>query len=120
MNAKLLVADDEEHLRELYEIELGEEGYVVDTASNGTEVLSLLEHNKYDLIILDIQMPGMSGIDVLQKIMAKNKKQPVILNTAYTSYRDNFLTWPADAYVVKSADTTELKQTIKNILSKQF
>jgi DNA-binding NtrC family response regulator len=118
MRSKLLVADDEKSLRDLYQIELEEEGYQVDTAASATEVLELLEQNKYDLIVLDIRMPGMSGIDLLQKIMARDKRQPVILNTAYSSYRDNFLTWPAEAYVVKSADTTELKQTIKKVLSK--
>ncbi|MBU0507878.1 response regulator [bacterium] len=118
MKAKLLVVDDEKNLRELYRIELEEEGYDVDTASNATEVMEKVEAAQYDLIILDIRMPGMSGIDLLQKIMARDKRQPVIFNTAYPSYRDNFMTWPAEAYVVKSADTTELKQTIKKVLAK--
>ena len=78
-----------------------------------------MDGGEFDLIILDIQMPGMSGIDLLQKIMARDKRQPVILNTAYPSYRDNFMTWPAEAYVVKSADTTELKQAIKRVLAQQ-
>jgi DNA-binding response OmpR family regulator len=120
MNGKLLVADDEKSLRDLYQLELEEEGYQVDTAANANEVLSLLDQGKYDLIVLDIRMPGMSGIDLLQKIMARDKRQPVILNTAFSSYRDNFLTWPAEAYVVKSSDTTELKQTIKKVLSQQL
>ena len=118
MKAKLLVADDEKNLRELYKTELEDEGYEVATAANAVEVLKLLESGEYDVIILDIKMPGMSGIDLLQKIMARDKRQPVILNTAYPSYRDNFMTWPADAYVVKSADTTELKQAIKKVLAK--
>ncbi|MDD5088527.1 MAG: response regulator [bacterium] len=116
--AKLLVADDEKNLRELYRIELSEEGYEVDLAANATEVLEKVEAEQYDLIILDIRMPGMSGIDVLQKIMARDKRQPVIFNTAYPSYSENFMTWPAEAYVVKSSDTTELKQTIKRVLAK--
>jgi DNA-binding NtrC family response regulator len=119
MTAKLLVADDEKNLRELYQIELEDEGYAVETACNASEVLEKLEGGEYDVIVLDIQMPGMSGIDLLQKIMARDKRQPVILNTAYPSYRDNFMTWPAEAYVVKSADTTELKQAIKRILAKR-
>jgi DNA-binding NtrC family response regulator len=119
MKTKLLVADDEKNLRELYQIELEEEGYEVETASNAAEVLERLDGGEYDVIVLDIQMPGMSGIDLLQKIMARDKRQPVILNTAYPSYRDNFMTWPAEAYVVKSADTTELKQAIKKVLAKR-
>jgi DNA-binding NtrC family response regulator len=119
MKAKLLVADDEKNLRELYRMDLEDEGYTVETASNAGEVLQKMDGGEYDLIILDIQMPGMSGIDLLQKIMARDKRQPVILNTAYPSYRDNFMTWPAEAYVVKSADTTELKLAIKRVLAKQ-
>ncbi|RPH93894.1 response regulator [candidate division KSB1 bacterium] len=119
MRPRILVADDEKNLRELYQIELDSEGYEVDTAANATEVMSKLESAEYDLIVLDIKMPGMSGIDLLQKIMARDKRQPVILNTAYPSYRDNFMTWPAEAYVVKSADTAELKQVIKKVLAKK-
>lgn len=115
---RLLVADDEKNLRELYRMELEDEGYRVDTAANGAEVLARMEQTDYDLVILDIKMPGLSGIDLLQKIMARDKHQPVIFNTAYPAHRDNFLTWPADAYVVKSSDTSELKQAVKKVLSK--
>ena len=118
MKSKLLVADDERNLRELYRMELEAEGYDVQTAANGDEVIGLLEKGDYDVIVLDIQMPGLSGIDLLQKIMARDKRQPVILNTAYPSYRDNFMTWPAEAYVVKSSDTAELKNAIKKVLGK--
>ncbi len=118
MKARLLVADDERNLRELYRMELEEEGYDVVTAANGDEVLQALDGGEYNVIVLDIQMPGLSGIDLLQKIMAKDKRQPVILNTAYPSYRDNFMTWPAEAYVVKSSDTAELKAAIRKVLGK--
>ncbi len=118
MKSKLLVADDERNLRELYRMELEAEGYDVQIAANGDEVINLLDKSDYDVIVLDIQMPGLSGIDLLQKIMARDKRQPVILNTAYPSYRDNFMTWPADAYVVKSSDTAELKGAIKKVLGK--
>ncbi len=119
MKPRLLVVDDEKNLRALYQLELEDEGYDVEVAANASEVLEKLEAQDYDLIVLDIQMPGMSGIDLLQKIMARDKRQPVILNTAYPSHRDNFMTWPADAYIVKSADTTELKQAIKKVLAKR-
>ena len=119
VKVRLLVADDEKNLRELYRMELEEEGYDVETAANGMEVLSRIEQQDFDIIILDIQMPGLSGIDLLQKIMARDKRQPVILNTAFPSYRDNFMTWPAEAYVVKSSDTAELKQAVKKVLGKK-
>jgi CheY-like chemotaxis protein len=119
MKRRLLVADDEENLREFYRLELEEEGYRVETAANAVEVLKKLEARKYDAIILDIQMPGMPGIDLLQKIITRDRQQPVILNTSYAFYQDNYLAWQADAYVVKSSDTGELKQAIKRVLTGQ-
>jgi len=114
--AKLLVVDDDKNLRLLYEQELEEEGHDVTLASSGPEALDYLKGSRPDLIILDISMPGMDGIEALGKILAKDKTMPVILNTAYSTYKDNFMTWSADAYVVKSGDLTELKAKIKDVL----
>ena len=114
--AKLLVVDDDKNLRLLYEQELQEEGHEVSLASSGPEALDYLKAKRPDLIILDISMPGMDGIEALGKILAKDKTMPVILNTAYSTYKDNFMTWSADAYVVKSGDLTELKAKIKDVL----
>ncbi|GMV82782.1 MAG: hypothetical protein AMXMBFR7_39660 [Planctomycetota bacterium] len=114
--AKLLVVDDDKNLRTLYEQELGDEGFSVTLASSGPEALDFLKSDRPDLIILDISMPGMDGIEALGKILAKDKSMPVILNTAYSTYKDNFMTWSADAYVVKSGDLTELKAKVKEVL----
>jgi two-component system, response regulator, stage 0 sporulation protein F len=120
MKQRLLVVDDEDHLRELYRLEFEEEGYSVDTAANAADVLKKLDSGTYDAVILDIQMPGMPGIDLLQKIMTRNRQQPVILNTSYASYQENYLAWQADAYVVKSSDTRELRQVVKRVLTGQL
>lgn len=114
--AKLLVVDDDKNLRLLYEQELAEEGHEVVLAGGGPEALDILKTQRPDLIVLDISMPGMDGIEALGKILAKDKSMPVILNTAYSTYKDNFMTWSADAYVVKSGDLTELKAKIKEVL----
>ena len=114
--AKLLVVDDDKNLRLLYEQELAEDGHEVVLAGGGPEALDLLKTQRPDLIVLDISMPGMDGIEALGKILAKDKSMPVILNTAYSTYKDNFMTWSADAYVVKSGDLTELKAKIKEVL----
>jgi DNA-binding response OmpR family regulator len=114
--AKLLVVDDDKNLRALYEQELSDEGHEVAAAGSGQEALEHLKTKRPDLIILDISMPGMDGIEALGKILAKDKTMPIILNTAYSTYKDNFMTWSADAYVVKSSDLTELKGKIKEVL----
>lgn len=113
---KILIVDDESNIRLLYESELREEGYDVEVAANGREALERFALGHPDLVVLDIRMPGMDGIEALGRLLAEDRKVPVILNSAYASHKDNFLSWSADAYLVKSSDLTELKQTIKSLL----
>jgi CheY-like chemotaxis protein len=113
---KILVVDDEKNIRSLYERELQDEGYAVSLAGNGREALERFSSERPDLVVLDIRMPGMDGLEALGKLLAEDPKVPVVLNSAYSSYKDNFLSWSADAYVVKSSDLTELKETIKRLL----
>ncbi len=117
--ARLLVVDDERDIRHLYAAELEDEGYQVDTAGTGRDAAEMLERQKYDLIVLDIQMQGESGLHILQKIVKKKADLPVILCTAFSCYKEDFSSWLADAYVVKSSDLTELKQEIKRLLEKK-
>ncbi len=72
---------------------------------------------KYDLVILDIRMPEMDGIEALGKILSRDKKIPIIIYTAYSNYKSNFMTWTADAYITKSSNLQELKDKIREILS---
>ncbi len=115
----LLVVDDEEDLARLYEEELTDDGYEVTLASSGRAALQFIEDKRPDLIILDISMPDMDGIEALGKIIGKDKTIPVIFNTAYPTYKDDFMTWSADAYVVKSGDLTELKERIREVLKQR-
>ena len=115
---RILVVDDERNLLRLYEKELSEEGYQVLTASSGREALECLGGTTIDLVILDIRMPEMDGLETLRQIMESPSSPPLILNTAYSMYKDNFLTWAADAYVVKSSDLSELKTKTSEILKR--
>lgn len=114
----VLVVDDEKNLREFYRIELTREGYEVITASTGKEAMGVLENRLPDAVIMDIRMPDMDGIEALGKMVARYKNIPIILNTAYSSYRNDFRAWAAEAYVVKSSDLTTLKQTLRDVLKK--
>jgi two-component system response regulator (stage 0 sporulation protein F) len=118
MEKKILIVEDEESLRLLYEEELKAEGYEVITAGNGREAIQKLEEEKPDLIILDIVMPVMDGLEALGRIVGKERKIPIILNTSYPGYRQDFISWAADAYVTKSTDLEELKKKIKELLEK--
>jgi len=112
----ILVVDDEKNLRLFYEKELREEGYAVVLAADAKEALDRLRVSRPDLILLDIKMPGMDGLEALGRILSKDHTIPVILNSAFSSYRGSFMSWSADAYLTKSSDTTELKAKIRELL----
>ena len=109
---KLLIAEDDKNLRLLYKRALTEEGYTVILAKNGKEAVKKAKKENPDLIVMDIRMPGLDGIEAMNEIKSFARKIPVILNTAYPIYREDFSTWPAMAYIVKSADLSVLKKTI--------
>ena len=116
---RLLIVDDEINQGLLYEQELADEGYEVDVANSGVVALEKVKMNAYDLVILDIGMPEMDGLETLGRLIGIDNKIPVILYTAYPSYKENFLSWAAEEYVVKSMDLEELKEKIKEILAKK-
>jgi len=113
---KILVVDDEESIRFLYKEELEEEGYVVECAGTGEEALEKLFVFKPDLISLDIKMPGMDGLEALKRIRQTERQLPIILCSAYGEYKQDLTTWASDAYVVKCADLTNFKSTIRKLL----
>ena len=113
---RIMVVDDEENIRFLYKEELEDEGFAVELAQNGEEALEKLPDFKPDLITLDIKMPGMNGIEVLKRIREQDRRLPIVLCSAYGEYKQDFTTWASDAYVVKCADLTELKTTIRRLL----
>jgi CheY-like chemotaxis protein len=117
--ATLLIVDDETHQRMLYQEELSEEGYQIILASNGKEALEKVSEATPDLVVLDIRMPVMDGLEALGKIIGKERNIPVIIHSAYSSYKEDFMSWAADDFVVKSADLTELKRKIRELLEKK-
>jgi len=116
---KVLCVDDDHSLLRLYQEELTEEGYKVILAKDGKEALKKFEKESPNVVVMDIRMPLMDGIETLTTMLGKDRQVPVILNTAYPQYRENFMTWGAEAYVIKSSDLTELKQKIREVLDKR-
>lgn len=103
---KILVVDDDMILREMYEARLKEEGYVIVGASDGEEALSKVKSEKPELILLDIMMPKVNGIDVMKKLRADESTAniPVILLTALVREIDKVkdMMKDCDAYLIKS------------------
>lgn len=115
----LLIVDDEANQRRLYQEELTDEGYLVKLAENGKEALKSIAELPPDLVVLDIRMPVMDGLEALGKIIGKERNIPVIIHSAYSSYKDDFISWAADGFVVKSANLAELKRKIRELLDKK-
>jgi DNA-binding response OmpR family regulator len=115
---RILVVEDELHLLELYQKELEDEGFKVITATDGEQAINLNKKALPDLVVLDIKInPAYGGgLEVLKEIKTFDNKIPVILNSAYTTFRADFSTWLADAYIIKSSDLSELKRRIKELL----
>jgi two-component system response regulator (stage 0 sporulation protein F) len=114
--AKILVVDDEEHIRLLYSEELSEAGYEVITAADGSNLIERIEKEKPDLVVLDIKMVDYNGLDLLQEIRNRFYNLPVILCTAYDTFKEDIKAIAADFYVIKSFDLTELKKKIARAL----
>ena len=114
---KILLVDDEESIHLLYREEFEEEGYEVHSALSGTDALEKFETISPDLVILDINMPGMNGIEVLRQMKEINPTLPVILSTAYHEYKQDLGAWASDEYIVKSSDLGELKEAVRRYLS---
>lgn len=115
----MLVVDDEEHRRVLHEELLSRAGYAVMTAASGPEALDMVQRESVDLVLLDIAMPGMDGIEAMVKMFDGHRQLPVIIYTAYSTYRDDFMTWTAEAYVTKESSPAELLRAIRETLEKR-
>ena len=114
--SRILVVDDEVNIRKLYQSELEDQGFTVETAANGSEAMQAVQSAAPDLVILDIKLAQDNGLDCLRRIKEFNAAIPVILNSGYSTYKDDFSSWLADAYLVKSSDTQELTTKVRELL----
>ncbi|MGH7791349.1 MAG: response regulator [Thermodesulfobacteriota bacterium] len=116
---RILVVDDEPNLRLVYREVLGEEGYEVLEAESVKETFDILNREPVDLVVLDIKLRSESGLDVLQRITKEFPTIPVVLCSAYVSFQNDYTSWLADSYIVKSSDPQELLKEIRRVLSKR-
>ena len=114
---RILVVDDEKSALTLYARELLDLGYEILQASGPREALERFRSERPDLVVLDIKMPGMDGLELLGHMLSIDRRIPIVLMSAYSFYRENFLSWAADAYVAKSSDLSEFRRTVKDLLA---
>ncbi|TCJ04999.1 response regulator transcription factor [Cytobacillus praedii] len=117
-NESILVVEDEEKIARLLEIELEYEGYTVTKAMDGLDALALCRKQDWDLILLDVMLPGLSGIELLRRIRAYDSHTPVLLLTAKSSVEDKVsgLDLGANDYITKPFQIEELLARVRAAL----
>ncbi|HTG00760.1 MAG TPA: response regulator [Nitrospirota bacterium] len=118
---KILVVDDEEGARELFNAILSDEGYEVQLADSGATALSLFRNNPFNLVITDIKMPVMDGLQLLQEIRKIGSKTDVIMVTAYGEVESYLkaMSLGAAEYINKPIRIKELKRIVHKVLTEQ-
>lgn len=115
----VLIVDDDDHQRLLYRETFEADGHHVLEADDASGALEMVRTRRPDVVVLDINMPGLDGLDTLAAIHALDRRLPIVLNTAYAAYREQYVSWIADAYVVKSSDLTELRDTVRDVVARR-
>lgn len=118
--ASILIVDDQPCVRQLLSEELICDGYRVAGADDAESVWRHLRSSRPDLVILDLYLDGQDGFKVLHNIKKKDPHLPVIIYTAYDSYREDPRLSEADGYLIKSIALDELKNKIANVLSRKL
>lgn len=121
MNKRILAVDDDESIRRILQVNLERGGYTVETAESGASALPLLLKNHYDLLISDVMMPEMDGLELLEHVRQSPelRRLPVILLTAQSSEREITRAYVkgTDLYLTKPFDPNELRIWVGRMLS---
>ncbi len=119
---RLLLVEDEIYILAALEKGLKKDGYAIDCAQNGTDAAELADINEYDLIVLDLNLPDFSGLEVLKQVRLKNPNVRVLIVSANRSIEDRIhgLDLGANDYLTKPFDFQELKARIRALLRRDF
>ena len=115
---KLMIVEDDPSLGLLYKDEFQDEGYLVLLIESGEQAIERFEEEAVDVVVLDIRLGGMDGLEVLRKMLELRPDVPVILNSAYAGFKTDFTSWSAETYLVKTSDMGELKQAVRRAMAR--
>ncbi|KAA3659290.1 MAG: response regulator [Calditrichaeota bacterium] len=113
---KILIVEDEAPQRALYSDILSREGFAIAAAANCNEVENLAGEEKFDLAVVDLKLDSDNGLQAIKHILTINKNTKIVIHTSYAEYKQDLQAWSADAYIIKSSDSTELIETIHELL----
>jgi len=118
---KILVADDEANIRLLFDELLSNEGYQVTAVGSGREALRKMIKDKYDLLITDIKMPDINGLELLERIRELGQGLPVIICTSFKHLQDDYTVATAGVfdYLTKPVNLEELKKKVRAALQEE-
>lgn len=116
---KVLLVDGDAVWAAFCEAELRRDGHDVRLACDGKEALEEFTAAPPDLLVTEIRLAGIDGLDLMTRVLDRFPKTPVILYSSHAGYRDNFLTWAADAYLLKSLDTSNLRAKVRELLAER-
>lgn len=112
--SQVLIVDDDPNQRQLLTWEFSDEGYVVDTATDGREALQKLKSDLPDVVVLDLAMQGKNGIDAVSRILNLQPRPAVVIYSAQERCRSNFVMKATDDFVLKSSDLAPLKASVRS------
>ncbi len=111
---KILVVDDELRIRELFQEELQDEGYSVDIADGGKPALDMVKQARPDLMIVDIRMPDMTGLELIEEVRKIHQDLPIIVCTALRALQDDYTIWESQvsSFLSKPVELEELRAKV--------
>ena len=115
--ARLLLVEDEPAHFAFYKRLLAQDGHEIAGAQCGKEAIEVAKRFCPSVVVMDLVLPDMDGTEAISRLLVECGKPKIVINTGYETYRLDFKCWGADAFVTKSADPSELRSTVRRLVS---
>lgn len=115
--ARVLIVDGDKDLRMLYRLLFEDEGYEIVDVGSGADALQVLFEEEVDAIVLELRLPDIEGLFLLDEIISKWRDLPIIINTRQEQFRNDFHSWMADDFVLKGSDPWRLIDAVQHAIT---
>jgi len=113
----VMVVENDRFQRLLLTEEFEHEGHEVVAVPGGEEALEAMAARRPDAVVLEVRLPGMDGLALMERLVAIDERLPVVIHTASDGLQDHVLAWAADAYLLKQSDLGELTATVRALVA---